>query len=280
MDVTGAAGLAPVVAVKPTAVTVNGVLLTREAIAPEAQNHPASNPREAWLSAARALAIRELLLQRARALELQTAPILEVDGRRETDEEALVRAVIDHDVIVPTADHAACQRFYQHNLKRFRTPDLFAASHILIAAEPGDEAGRAMARLSADKVQATLREAPELFENLAKTHSACTSKDLGGALGQIGPGQTVPEFERALPTIPVGRIGTEPVETRYGFHIIRVERREAGRQLPFEAVSERIAQYLHERVRRSAAHQYVCVLAGAAKIVGVDLNGATTPLVQ
>lgn len=280
MDVTQAAAIKPVVPVKPTAVSVNGVSIAREDIAREAQNHPALTPREAWLSAARALAIRELLLQRARALGLSSAPIGDDDGRRETDEEALVRAVIDRDVVVPTADDAACKRFYEQNLKGFRTPDLFAASHILIAAAPGDAAGREVARRSADAALATLREAPERFADLAKSHSACTSRDVGGALGQIGPGQTVPEFERALPTIAVGTVGTEPIETRYGFHIIRVERRENGRQLPFEVVRERIAQYLDERVRRAAAHQYVAVLAGAAQIVGVDLNGAATPLVQ
>ncbi|MDZ4841247.1 MAG: peptidylprolyl isomerase [Hyphomicrobium aestuarii] len=280
MDVSSAAGLKPVIPVKPTDVSVNGVSISREDIAREAQNHPAATPREAWLSAARALAIRELLLQRARALGLTATPIADDNGRRETDDEALVRAVIEIDVVVPSADDAACERFYSQNLKRFRTPDLFAASHILIAAAPGDRIGRDTARQSAEAILAVALEAPELFDHLAKTHSACPSKDLGGTLGQIGPGQTVPEFERALPMIPAGTIGRGPVETRYGFHIIRVEHREMGRQLPLEAVRERIAQYLDERVRRSASHQYVAVLAGAADIVGIDLNGSATPLVQ
>lgn len=280
MDVTSAAAIKPVVPVKPTDVTVNGVSISREAIAREAQNHPASTPREAWLSAARALAIRELLLQRAAALGLTAAPAEDEEGRRETDEEALVRAVIDRDVVVPTADDAACQRFYEQNMKRFRTPDLFAASHILIAAAPGDVAGRDVARQAADVLLTALRDAPQRFADLAKSHSACPSKDVGGALGQIGPGQTVPEFERALPTIAVGTVGAEPIETRFGYHIIRVDHREGGRQLPLEAVRERIARYLDERVRRSAAHQYVTVLAGAADIAGIDLRGSTTPLVQ
>jgi peptidyl-prolyl cis-trans isomerase C len=280
MDVTLAAGLKPVVAIKPTAVSINGVTISCEDIAREAQNHPAPTPREAWLAAARALAIRELLLQRARELHLTAAPIEDDEGRREMDDEALVRAVIERDVIVPTADDAACQRFYEQNLKRFRTPDLYAASHILIAAAPGDVAAREAARQSADALLAVLRDTPEHFEALAKSHSACISKDLGGALGQIGSGQTVPEFERALPTIPVGTVGPQPVETRYGFHIIRVELCDPGRQLPLEMVRDRIAEYLDERVRRAAAHQYVSVLAGAAEVIGVDLNGAQTPLVQ
>ncbi len=191
-----------------------------------------------------------------------------------------MRAVIERDVVVPTADEANCKRFYDQNLRRFRTPDLFAVSHILIAAAPDDAVGRDAARRSADTLLAELRTSPERFESFAKSHSACPSREIGGALGQIGPGQTVPEFEKALPTIAVGSIGVDPVETRYGFHIIRVERRDAGRQLAFEIVRDRIATYLDERVRRAAVRQYIAVLAGEAEIIGIDLGSTSTPLVQ
>jgi peptidyl-prolyl cis-trans isomerase C len=280
MDVTATAAIKPVIAVKPTAVSVNGVAISREAIAREAQNHPATSPRDAWQAAARALAIRELLVQRAQSLKLQPAPASDDEGRRETDEEALVRAVIERDVAVPTADDANCKRFYEQNLRRFRTPDLFAVSHILIAAMPDDVARRDAARQTADTLLAELRASPERFESHAKVHSSCPSGNVGGALGQIGPGQTVPEFEKALPTISVGTIGDTPIETRYGFHIVRVERRVAGRQLAYEMVRDRIAPYLDERVRRAAVRQYITVLAGAAEIAGIDLDSTPTPLVQ
>lgn len=280
MDVTTAAAIKPAVPVKPTSASVNGVSIPRDAIAREAQHHPANTPREAWVAAARALVIRELMLQRAAVLKLLPVPISDAEGRREAEEEALVRAVIEHDVVVPTADHTTCQRFYEQNLKRFRTPDLFAVSHILIAAAPGDVAGREAARRLSETLLAELQTAPELFETLARSHSCCPSRHVGGSLGQIGPGQTVPEFEKALPTVAVGSIGTTPIETRYGFHILRVERRDVGRQLTFESVQNRIADHLDQRVRHAAMRQYVTVLAGAAKIVGVELTSAPTHLVQ
>ncbi len=65
MDITAAAAIKPVVGVRPKAVTVNGVEIPLAAIARETQHHPAGNPSEAWTAAARALAIRELLLQEA-----------------------------------------------------------------------------------------------------------------------------------------------------------------------------------------------------------------------
>jgi peptidyl-prolyl cis-trans isomerase C len=109
---------------------------------------------------------------------------------------------------------------------------------------------------------------------LAQAHSACSSASQGGNLGQITEGQTSSEFEEALFDLEPGSIGQEPVATRYGFHIIRLDRKHEGRELPFELVAERIAEYLQESVQRRALAQYVARLATAARIEGVDLAGA------
>ncbi len=63
----------------------------------------------------------------------------------------------------------------------------------------------------------------------------------------------------------------EPVETRYGFHIVRLDRRIDGRELPFELVRDRIADYLSERSRRVAIAQYVARLAAMSEVSGVTL---------
>jgi peptidyl-prolyl cis-trans isomerase C len=87
-------------------------------------------------------------------------------------------------------------------------------------------------------------------------------------------GQTTPEFEAALVALPVGAISEAPVETRYGLHIIRLDRKIEERQLPFELVAERIADYLRESVTRRATAQYIARLVSRAKITGVALEGA------
>ena len=71
-----------------------------------------------------------------------------------------------------------------------------------------------------------------------------------------------------------------PVKTRFGYHVLRLDRRVDGRQLPFEAVRERVADYLREHVWRRAVSQYLQLLVGQAEIRGIELNGASTPLVQ
>jgi peptidyl-prolyl cis-trans isomerase C len=270
----------PLIANKQKAVSVNGIVIPRATIARETQNHPASKPIEAWMAAARALVVRELLLQEARRLELEPMPVQDAEGRRETDDEALIRMLIAQEVVTPKADEAACRRYYEMNRHRFRTPDLCEVRHILLAAGPDDAEARQGARRRAEIIIAALRRDPSAFGEMARMESACPSGETGGNLGQIGPGQTVPEFERALASIPAGAIGAEPVETRYGFHIVCLDRRIAGRELPFEIVHLRIAEWLEEKVRRVAIRQYISILAGRAEITGITLDGSATPLVQ
>lgn len=261
-------------------VTVNGVVIARAAIARETQNHPARKPVEAWMAAARALAIRELLLQEARRLGVADAVLMDDEGRRETEEEALIRNLIEHEVATPDPDDMACRRYYAQNQQRFRSADISEVAHILIAADPGDARARDLARDTAASIISLLVKEPSRFEEIAREQSACPSREVGGSLGQIGPGQTVPEFEKALARMRVGSVHTEPVASRYGFHVVRVDRYVPGQLVPYEAVKERIATYLSERVQHSALRQYISMLAGRAVITGVDLDAAQSPLVQ
>lgn len=269
----------PAISARPKLVSVNGVIIPREAIARETQNHPASKPIEAWQAASRALAVRELLLQEARRLHIRPAPTSDAEGRRETDDEALIRQLVEREVSTPEPDDATCLRYFEQNRKRFRSPDLFEVAHILIAA-PREPEARNKARDQAASILHDLLASPASFNDLAKAFSACPSGKVGGSLGQIGPGQTVPEFEAALAHVPVGTIVPEPVESRYGFHIVRVDRRIEGRDLPFEFARPRIAAYLAEHVRRTAIRQYLSLLAGRAVLEGVSLEAAQSPLMQ
>lgn len=259
---------------KGNGVKVNGVAIPRDVIAREVQHHPARTPAESLKAAARALVVRELLLQEARRLEVEAAPLADADGRRETAEEAAVRALVDREVRTPKADAATCRRYYEQNKQLFRSSDIHEAAHILFSASKADSRSYAQARAAAEATLAKLREHPERFAELAQAHSACSSASQGGVLGPITEGQTTPEFERALLDLEPGAIAPEPVATRYGFHIIRLGRKHEGRELPFELVAEQIAKYLQESVQRRALAQYIARLAAAARVEGVELVSA------
>lgn len=260
-------------------ITVNGVAISRKAIAAEVQNFPAKNPGEAWRGAARALVVRELLLQEAARLGVSIEQKADEDGRLETEEDALVRALLDQEVHIPRADDDMLRRYYDNNRSRFVTPALFEADHILFAASRDDRESFAAALDKASALAEILSKDGGRFEALAREYSACPSASVGGSLGQVGVGDTTAEFEAALNRLTEGEI-SGPVETRYGVHLIRMRRRIAGKQLPFEMVRERIAAYLDDHVRRHAAAQYLTLLAGRANIQGIVFDGTNSPLVQ
>jgi len=265
---------------RPEPVSVNGVTIPPADIARETQHHEAADPDQAWTLAARALAIRELLLQEVARLSIEAEPLDDGEGRREMPQEARLRALIEREVVVPRADEAACRRYYDANARRFRSPDLFEAAHILFIAAPDDIDARDKARVAATVLIAELVRDPAGFAAAAAAHSACHSSKQGGNLGQVSTGQTVPEFETALRAMVPGCVHPEPVETRYGLHVVRLDRRIEGEVVPFDLVRDRIADYLDEAVRRRAQQQYVSILAGRAQVTGVNLAAARGPLVQ
>jgi len=256
-------------------VSVNGVEIPHDAIAREVQYHPASKPIAAWQAAARALVVRELLLQEAHRLGIEPAPRKSDNGQRETEDEALIRRLIEREVTTPEPCDEDCRRYYEQNQHRFRSETIFEAAHILFAAREDQAEDYALAERDAGVALTELRRQPNRFGELARIHSACPSATQGGNLGQITSGQTTPEFEQALSALTPGGISEAPVRTPYGLHVLRLDRRIDGTALPFDLVADRIADYLRENVMRRATAQYVARLVSKAQITGIALAGAS-----
>lgn len=250
-------------------VTVGDTLIGEEDIAREMQHHPAEEVAEAWHEAAKSLVIRELLLQQATRLKLDDI----------ADEEDRIARVLEQELNVPDLSEQDCERFYAANPGRFRSPTLMAVSHILLAAAPDDVQGRIRQEEAGSQLLSSLLDGRAHFTGMAKQYSACESRHQGGSLGQISKGQTVEEFERPVLRLREG-LSTELIETRYGWHIVRIDQRIEGEQLPYEHVKPQIRQYLSESVTRRAFRQYVQVLAAETGVEGVDLELPDSPLMQ
>jgi peptidyl-prolyl cis-trans isomerase C len=257
---------------KPKAITVNGIEVPRNEISREAQHFPAHKPIDAWQSAARALVIRHLLVAEADRLAICAVPKSE-DGRTETDEEAMIRTLFEKEVVTPEPDEETCRRYYAHNRARFRSATIYEAAHILIAANRNDAVAFREAKEKAVEIATELQAHPQSLGDLAALHSACTSAAQGGNLGQLVAGQTTPEFEQALIAMMPGAI-SDPVESRYGFHVIRLDRKIEGKELPFEVARARIERYLRDAVERRASVQFIARLVSRARIEGIDLASA------
>ncbi len=115
---------------------------------------------------------------------------------------------------------------------------------------------------------------PGAFDRLARAHSACSSREAGGRLGQVLAGDTVPEFEAALDRLAPGEIAPEPVATRYGLHVVRLDARAEGAVLPYEQVAPRIRESLEKGAWVVAAKRLVATLIAKAEVTGVDLARA------
>lgn len=218
-------------------------------------------------------AVHELLRQRAIAVGV-LAPDIDED---ESIGVAIERLLAD-EVSVPSPNEAECRRYYENHLKEFQSGDLVHARHILFQVTPSVSVPEIRTR--AEHVLSELLAKPDRFAAMARDLSNCPSGQHGGNLGQVGRGDTVPEFERVLFRLGANGILPELVKTRHGFHIVAVDQSIPGKTLPFEAVRDRIAERLKVSVEERALRQYISILAGKAEIVGVELAGAQTPLVQ
>ncbi len=224
-------------------------------------------------SSAELAAVRELLRQRAIGAGLLDAAATEADALT-----AAIETLLEREVKTPAPTEDECRRYYAQNPAEFESGELVNARHILFQVTPQVNVPQMRAR--AEQTLHTLLREPERFAEMAAQFSNCPSGQQGGNLGQIGRGETVPEFEKALFRLGPTGILRELVKTRYGFHIVAVDQRIPGSRLPFEMVRERIAERLAARVEERALRQYVSLLAGQADIEGVDLAASPSPLVQ
>jgi peptidyl-prolyl cis-trans isomerase C len=252
-------------------ITVNCGTISAETVAEEAQHHPARTPGAAYQRAARALVIRALLLGEAQRCATPAAPELIAPGKRETLDEARIRRLIEDNVAATQPDEAACRAFYRANKMRFRSPDIFDASHILFAAPTHDREALATATARAHVSIHELARSPDLFEALARERSDCESRANGGRLGQIVGGELVPEVETALRALEEGEVAAKPVISRFGAHVLRLDRRKLGEPLPFVLVRERIAGLLAEQDWRRNVAAYIDGLVRRARIEGIDM---------
>lgn len=269
-------GPEPLIPPPPTfgEVRVNRVEITPEAIAQEIQHHPAPDAETAWIDAARALAVRELLLQEARRVGVRAEPLPDEDGRTETDDEAVIRGLLEREVRPADAGEGECRRYYEANLERFRTPILFEAAHILIEPEGEEEEAAWSAALErARRIAGEIGNDSKAFALAAREHSACASAQQDGSLGQIRRGELVAEVQAGIEALGDGMTAAEPVRSRFGWHILRLHRRIEGRLIPFEMARERIGDMLEARSWSIEAARYIARLAARADVEGVRIEG-------
>lgn len=248
-------------------ISVNGVAIADDAVGREMQHHPAASRDEAERQAAAALVVRELLLQRVSERDIGGA----------TEDERIAN-LIEEEISVPEPTDEEIARYYRRNGLQFTSPALYRAAHIFFPARASNDAACAEAQAKAEAVLFEVMADPGRFAKLARAHSACSSKDEDGSLGLVRKGDTNPELEQAMAIMEVGSIRL--VRSRHGYHVLRLDDRAPATELPFDQAKGWIAQHLKKTSKRRAIAQYLQLLTARAKIEGIDLAAADSPLVQ
>ena len=122
--------------------------------------------------------------------------------------------------------------FFEAQKQSFSKPETASAKHILVDSE--EKAKDILGKINAGEVS---------FEDAAKEHSTCPSKDAGGDLGTFGRGQMVPEFENAVFNMNNGEV-SGPVKTQFGYHLIKLENKNESSIPEYDEVAEEVGKTL------------------------------------
>jgi peptidyl-prolyl cis-trans isomerase C len=192
--------------------------------------------------------------------------LTEEEVREQIQHGLAIRELIDQKVankVVITDEET--KAYYDANPQLFNQPEEVKASHILIKVEPtADDATKAAARKKIEDLQQKLKAGGD-FAELAKENSEGPSNVRGGDLGYFKRGQMVKPFEDVAYSMKIDEV-SDLVETRFGYHLIKVSDKKPEQTLAYADVKDKIAQRLKQEKVEKDATLYVEDLKKGAKI--------------
>ncbi len=184
-------------------------------------------------------AVREQLVQQAALAAQVTDRPRAIDLAVENEERALLANVALEDDLAAALTEEALKTAYESQYLQGETPREYNASHILVETE--EEAAEIV-----DEI-----EGGADFAELARTRSTGPSGPNGGELGWFGKGMMVPEFETAVESLEKESISA-PVQTQFGWHVIRLNDVRDKEPPRFEAVANELATAIRQSVVAAA----------------------------
>ncbi len=140
---------------------------------------------------------------------------------------------------------AKAREIYVLNKDKYRTPEQVSASHILV--DPAKHGGGDAAVALAKEARAKILAGADFAKLAAEVSDDPNAKTDGGQLGWFGPKKMDPAFSKAAYELKnVGEV-SEPVQSSFGWHIIRLDGRRLGREVPFDQASKQIMADLKRR---------------------------------
>ncbi len=204
------------------------------------------------------------------------------DGVMTEEASQAIEGLLEQNLQVPMPDEEACQRHYAAHPATYTQGEQVHLRHILFAVTPGVNvvALRQRAEQALLDVRCHDGSGIDRFAESARELSNCPSGAQGGALGWLQAKDCAPEFAREV--FALTDVGVLPrlVHSRFGLHVVEVLERKPGQLSAYQDVRGAVAMALQQNSYATALRQFIAMLAGDAVIDGVDLEGATSPLVQ
>jgi len=167
------------------------------------------------------------------------------------------------------------ESYYDQHRDQYRVPEQVNVRHILIKTPlPGpdgkvDQKAIDAARAKAEDVLKQVKSGGS-FAELAKKYSDDPgSAKLGGSLGWIGKGRTVPEFEKAAFSLPKGST-SDLVQSSYGFHIIHVDDKQEAHVKSLDEVKSQIEPLIKQQKAAQEAQKQADQLLNEARSSSLD----------
>lgn len=180
-------------------------------------------------------------------------------------EMAIQQLIDDQFAGIVTISNKESKTYYDSNPNFFKQPEEVRASHILIKVDPqADESQRAEARKEIENIQEKLQEGED-FGALAKEFSQGPSNARGGDLNYFRRGQMAKPFEDAAFTLEPGEV-SNIVETRFGYHLIKVTDRKPESTIAYEDIREKIKEYLKQEKIQGETKLYLQKLKEKADV--------------
>lgn len=170
--------------------------------------------------------------------------------------------------------------YYDQHRDEYRVPEQVNVRHILIKTPPAGPDGKVdqkavdAARAKAEDVLKQVKAGGD-FAALAKKYSEDTTAKEGGALGWIGKGRTVPEFEQVAFSLPKGS-SSDLVKTTYGFHIIHVDDKHEAHVKTLEEVKPQVEPIIKQQKAAETAQHAADQFVADAKAPGSSLEKAAS----
>jgi peptidyl-prolyl cis-trans isomerase C len=158
---------------------------------------------------------------------------------KQAEKDLLTQATVNKVLSEVTVTEEEAKKYYDETQEMFRGKESVSAKHILV-----DNAELC------SEIKAKIDNNELTFEEAANQYSSCPSKEQGGNLGEFGRGMMVPEFENAAFELEIGVV-SEPVQTQFGYHLIKVESKNGADVMPFEAVKQEVLARLNQQAQEN-----------------------------